>query len=290
MNIDNYIEVKQDIMSVIIGMMEAKKLVNDPKAIEKAFDSFILMLNKTTEKIDKAIQETLQLTLELRKYEQESAEYKKKLAEVEAALDNVRASMGEDDITGTTERCERRYGQFWNFISEKSRDYLITAKYIYNKIKALNKDFAPAVVEMCRAVENEIKSKIFEGFVSEMAYSDSIKLDDSKLSETIRNFKRSSLFIDITLQEMIYSFRDMERIGRRAETSHGQLRNYLDNHQWDADKLSSDSFVKEFTDYVKEFRNGSAHTTSFSQKEAEKCEEKTDKRIKAFLRCHNRSY
>lgn len=67
------------------------------------------------------------------------------------------------------------YGDGWNKLSKKCQDYLQTA-YAFEKMSQMNEtaDFAPIVIEYCRAVELEMNSVVMK------PYMDSIKPEKTK--------------------------------------------------------------------------------------------------------------
>ena len=61
------------------------------------------------------------------------------------------------------DEAENWYGDGWEKLSEKCRDYLQTA-IAFEKLSVLNEtaDYAPIVIEYCRAVELEMNSAVMK--------------------------------------------------------------------------------------------------------------------------------
>lgn len=282
---DQLIEFQTNFKIKKTGILQ---LLNDIAVFEDIEDRMAAVqliteeLSKLEDIMDSAIQASQAITSKLRELEEENGKYKDLMKELHEEMDRIRKSMTDRDKDIAVNACTKRYGSLWDTLNSSSKEFLYTAKYLLNKLKDMEGDFAPVVIEMCRTVENELKSKIFNGFISDVAYDSSCKSDDSPISGAVKSYKESSEFF-ISLKQMHIELGNMNP--RKSNTYSSRLYDYTSTVGWNSDQLASKELKDSGINFVDTFRNDSAHTKAFSEKEAMKCEEQTYKRIRAFMAC-----
>lgn len=157
------------------------------------------------------------------------------------------------------------YGDGWNKLSKKCQDYLQTA-YAFEKMSQMNEtaDFAPIVIEYCRAVELEMNSTVIKPYMA------SIKLDNGKkkygnnpsdyFQKIIDKYSEEPQTATMMLGEIGKSLRDAANCG--PDDIHQTLKEYCikggKKHLLDSDNVGKYVLISKI-------RNQSAHPSALDK-------------------------
>lgn len=163
------------------------------------------------------------------------------------------------------DEAENWYGDGWEKLSEKCRDYLQTAT-AFEKLSALNEtaDYAPIVIEYCRAVELEMNIAVMK------PYMDSIKPEKAKkkhgndsadyFQKIIDKYSDEPQTATMMLGEIGMSLRDAAKCG--PDDIHQTLKEYCikggKKHLLDSDNVGKYVLISKI-------RNQSAHPSSLDK-------------------------
>ena len=253
---------------------------NNPEQLSSAVQIVIDELKRIEGERQSAIKDAQDLSALMRNYNLDEGSYQQNLEKLQQVLDSLVNKMEDGDKKLSETRCKSVYKSFWKKLSNNSRKFLITADFLHTKLSQMELDFAPAIVEMCRAFENEIKSKIFSGFIADIATTNRSYTPDKLLDQAKKVYSEQGKIV-LSLSQMINEFAKL----RNADSASYQaaLKKYASNDGWDVVSLSTNPFISESNGYVDKFRNDAAHTTPFVEAESEKCLVYTEKRIRQFL-------
>ena len=157
------------------------------------------------------------------------------------------------------------YGDGWDKLSKRCQDYLQTA-YAFEKMSQMNEtaDFAPIVIEYCRAVELEMNSAVMK------PYMDSIKPEKAKkkhgndsadyFQKIIDKYSDEPQTATMMLGEIGMSLRDAAKCG--PDDIHQTLKEYCikggKKHLLDSDNVGKYVLISKI-------RNQSAHPSSLDK-------------------------
>ncbi len=146
-----------------------------------------------------------------------------------------------------------------------SMEYLLSAEFLFDSIYRSNgKDYSPFILQYCRAVENELKKRIFESFRNELHRT---KTDlNTFLEWDLNKQNKNSKFAEaVKKTDSVFMLGDMLfYLGRAKDTTLmgsspliQEFRNFL-NTNFDINEILSDVFSQNILK-MKEFRNQAAH-------------------------------
>ena len=218
-----------------------------------------------------------------------NADLEKKIADMQAELDVVSDNMTRGDYRFLMDRCAKENPVFWSSMDTASQDFFVVAVFLRNLVAAHDEiDWSPIIIEFCRVFENELKIKIFEGFINTMcsqkkSCEDNIGDNDSKLDAAIKmNISKEHYFLSI--EDMLNCLREMSHLNDLLKERYCYyLREYIIDNRMDADSLGNSSFVDPAKNYNNNFRNKAAHPNYMDEDQSIKCEEQTKKLLGDFI-------
>lgn len=258
-----------------------------PKETKDTINNLFYILYKIIDESDKLIKSLLKKIRELRK-EKECLENKIKKMQGEIdSLSELINSVNLDDFNTQFKICEKiTYKDIWNHLSGSSKNFLVTAELLY-KYCEFNKDissseneldYAPVIIEICRTVESELKSNVFDDFIS--SYSVSEPSDgDKRLREAIDGVR------DLTMGEMFPIFEQVKS-NRSNYYNINELEQYLKKKNWNVSRLGDKWFINKGKEYC-ETRNEAAHGGDkvISENVVVECRDSTNKILDHFIGC-----
>ena len=220
----------------------------------------------------------LECSSEIGKLNTQKEETKEELQKLNAKLEALEKSVPKADFEHYSKVAEKKYSKYWNIMEEKSKTFIATAMYVFNLMKAYSGDFSPVVLEFSKALEEELKEKIFFKFITEQSKKP-LRLDKGRIIEAIRTYKNDKIYF-IEYSMMLKTFRKP----RFVDNSYWVLLHQtLQAKGWRMDILTNPAFIDDGVNFVETFRNRAAHANTFTQQEAVVCSEKTKELTYTFL-------
>ena len=213
-------------------------------------------------------------------------ELEEKLKTLHGLLDEKMIALSELDMKSSLLACENNYMGYWEKLDDHSRKYLAMAYYLYELLPGTETDYSPSVVELGRAVENELIQKIYSEYVSRLCeYIDEMDDQDNNYSSLIKavyKYNNTGTYF-IPAREMVKYLCYLSECNYENAFNE-TLKAFLKDHNIDLEQISN----KEFTDLADtvfdEYRNLAAHPgKAFDSHEAQECSEKTKEVLKTFM-------
>ncbi|PWK16743.1 hypothetical protein LV89_04766 [Arcicella aurantiaca] len=171
----------------------------------------------------------------------------------------------------------KNWFDYYDLLETKSKKYLPEAEYIFDHISKLdNPDYSPFILQYCRALENELLSKIFRAYVQsiidrnivfyEKFYWDLGKKESGKLNDenTFKLSKHIQKCLTKTNNEWFFELGSMEvnlryLTGKTVEKSPllQDLREFVLDHF--EKELLNIEYLDEIKTIIRDYRNQSAH-------------------------------
>lgn len=171
----------------------------------------------------------------------------------------------------------KNWFDYYDLLESKSQKYLPEAEYIFDHISKLeNPDYSPFILQYCRALENELLSKIFRAYVQslidrEIAFEtqfawdlgkkDSVKLNNEN---TFRLSKHIQKYLTKNTEEWFFELGSMEvylryLTGRTIEKSPllQDLKDFVLN-RFEKELLNIE-YLDDIKTIIRDYRNQSAH-------------------------------
>lgn len=215
------------------------------------------------------------------------AELEEKLKELDALLDKRMSETSAGDLAISRISCENIYKGYWNKLDDFSQKYLTMANYLYRLFESDDTDFSPSVLEFGRAVENELVSKIYSGYVASLSGNTSQMVDSGslygELKSAVRSYTTNNGEYYIPARKMVkyleyLSDEDLQNAYNEA------LKNYLSSNGVDKIPISENTFTTMADELFYRYRNSAAHPgKTMDEPAAKTCREKSKKVLKKFM-------
>jgi hypothetical protein len=171
----------------------------------------------------------------------------------------------------------KNWFDYYDLLESKSQKYLPEAEYIFDHISKLdNPDYSPFILQYCRALENELLSKIFRAYVQSLLDKNVVfdekfawdlgKKDSGKPNDenTLRLSKHIQKCLTKNNNDWFFELGTMEvnlryLTGRTIEKSPllQDLKEFILDHF--EKELLNIEYLDEIKTIIKDFRNQSAH-------------------------------
>ena len=215
-------------------------------------------------------------------------ELEARIQQLNALLDKRMKNLSYLDLADSMTACEAIYRDFWDKLDLNSQKYLAMANYLFKLFSGDEADYSPSVVEYGRAVENELKSKIFTGYVISLISSrDSLKNDDNHYSDLIRAvsaFSRDEkYYIPARIMVRYLTYLSDHKYDDNAYND--ALKHFLEKEGIDERIVSDSDFTEKMDEIFDKYRNSAAHAgNTMESTDVNTCREKTKKVLKKFMR------
>ena len=235
-----------------IGILEiAHEYLEKDDLPEDIRDAFLMISTYATDSIEivkKFYNEFIEIKNKQGEYDDKKEQFDKLFSEINQIM------IKKNLINSYENYCRDEFKDIWVKLDENSKKYIITARYLFKSIQRVTIDCSPAILEICRSFENELKSKIF-------------------------NLIQNDHFV--SLQEMIDTLHSC--------TYKPELEQILLDKNWDLYKLSDNNFYNRSKNYKDNYRNKSAHPSETKMNEVDwnKCIALTKILLSLFLQCQN---
>ena len=194
--------------------------------------------------------------------------------------------MLQGDVRMYRDFCANEYNEFWDDLDMNSKEFLITAHYLYDRSKAQATDFSPVIIEYCRVFENELLVKIFKIFIQSQAslsqkptYQNRVFVKIDKAVDDQKNY--GGFFL--SSMDMVKILQIMNRFFNEAGYENN-LNLFLRTNGYDTRQLSDrQHFIIPAKDYVDNYRNEAAHPNFLQEEMAANCHSKTKYLIRKFI-------
>lgn len=290
----NFVPIKQN--SLII---EQNRQVNfNQIGIQKCtteISGSIKNINSTLKEMDDNVKSILQSTnhliadISLIKDDSNHSDSEMIISKIEQKIDDsfskleLQPSQNKDYDSFMIELKNKVGNNYWDYLEPNTKEYLTVAEYISYSLSNIELagnevDHSPVVIEVCRSIENELRSKLFIGFLeyASREYKDRIDElnDDSEFYKILKNYqaaldKKPSAELTLGTMYFILSISLKEEIKSKTKTKLvTSLHTYL-RSRFDLNNIVSDQFLKAIYE-IRSLRNSSAHTDKLDKKSADK--------------------
>ena len=201
-------------------------------------------------------------------------------------LDRQREAMLDYDVETYRKSCVEQYKKIWNELEENSREFLITATYLYERSLSQDTDFSPVIIEFCRVFENELLEKIFVEFIEHQADLNRLITYQNRIFSKIGNAVNSKLNNNTFFLSSMDMLKLLSFMGNKYNSNccEKELQKHIRNKGFDTSKISNRSkFIEPAKNYVNNYRNKAAHPQYMKEMKAEECKEKTKSLVTKFL-------
>ena len=283
-------ELQELIQNINNGNAEILDLVEKLQnaLLEKDIDAAFFLAG-AIENAGKNNKETIDICfLEMEAIKHKQLDEAETIRELEEQIQIISSRMSRLDKKLHYKNCEKAYKEDWFKLDEDSREFLVTAKYIFSLVKLNSGDFSPVIIELCRAYENELQAKIFNNYIRKAANKPDLYHNDCDALATAITNIRNNRTAFISLLNMVTILHYLNRAGPE-EPYKEDLKNELLNENWNIVGLSDENLYKDGRKYTIDFRNESAHPNRMDEKAAVDCSSMTRSLLSRFINCKNRN-
>lgn len=201
----------------------------------------------------------------------------------------------------------KKWFDHYELLEFKSQKYLPEAEYILDKISSLeNPDYSPFVIQYCRALENELLSKIFRAYVrsiidrglnveEEFAWDFQSKNNGQPNDENTRKFVINiKKFITKDEDNWHFELGGMELVLRKltgASLKRSPALQDLSSFvltRFEKELLSI-QYLDEIKSIIKDYRNQSAHPNLINEEEAMRFHKKMKRCLIGLMENYNKN-
>jgi type I restriction-modification system DNA methylase subunit len=237
-----------------------------------------LKLTIIESKIDDIKTVLLNLSVDFKEIQNLPREIEDKIARLNQKLEEQISNLHfEQKQIDTYIKEIKNWFDYYDLLESKSKKYLPEAEYIFDQISKLdNPDYSPFILQYCRALENELLSKIFRAYVQSLINRnidfekqfawDLEKKDSGKPNDenTFRLSKHIQKCLTKNTEEWFFELGSMEvnlryLTGRTIEKSRllQDLKDFvLDRFE---KELLNIEYLDEIKTIIRDYRNQSAH-------------------------------
>ncbi|PWT28746.1 hypothetical protein [Butyrivibrio fibrisolvens] len=283
------------ILSMIMGEVEA--------GVKRA-NKGIADVKNNTEKIDAKLDDILRklddLENEFLDLKNENRDIEQKLTLMSLKLERMEKSVSQDEgLEDYYILCQGLYDK-WEELDDLTRRLIPVAEYLFSKLQKYDKpDYSPVILELCRAIENELLLKIFKRYTLDL-----INREGKQLSRFLASDKANSQLVgktsgfikaitkasrtnkpEYTMGQMntimsLVANRDVVKISPLLQ----DFNKYLTTNTV-IKKLLNTQYIESLNIIVKDYRNPSAHPGYMSLDKAENCKKITPEKLDYLLDC-----
>lgn len=247
----------------------------------------IQKLNIIENKIDDIKTVILNLSVDFKEIQNLPREIEEKISRLNKKLEEQISNLHfEQKQIDTYIKEIKNWFDYYDLLESKSQKYLPEAEYIFDHISKLdNPDYSPFILQYCRALENELLSKIFRAYVQslidrkiefEMQFAwDLGKKESGKPNDdnTFRLSKHIQKCLTKNTEEWFFELGSMELnlrylTGRTIEKSPllQDLKEFILN-RFEKELLNIE-YLDEIKTIIRDYRNQSAHPNLMNTEKA----------------------
>lgn len=212
----------------------------------------------------------------------------KELVEKDIADKNLSSKYIESDRNRLAEVCKNQYDRnVWYSLSEKSRRDLELAYFYSEFTKMIDDDESTPIIKLTKTVENEIRDKLFVEFVNNVLDDrpDETYRMDRKIEEIIDEYiNNDETDLGISLAQMLYTINESAKNNVEKKFAYAfRLYEFIKKGNWSFTNFYSAKSKRFYIAYSDEYRNPSAHSYVYDDKQTEKCKTETREILTWFI-------
>jgi len=242
-------------------------------------------------------------TAEVAEIREERDQLRQKLSFLSSAVRKVRSrlqelNIGDEEIIsvlealndsldmegGVMEQYAHRvqsWVQDWDILENVTQKFLPSAEFLLDVLpENESADFAPFIIQYCRALENEILSKVFAAYTG--SFSEREGMSDAAVEQDLQKEKvheKAGRFLKalkrrkpkLTLGEMVWVSRLLKPNGSTLSQSRvlQDFASFVD--EYFSERLKEKEYLNQIDTIRSDFRNQAAHAHVMSRKVAQEC-------------------
>lgn len=220
----------------------------------------------------------LECSNEISKLNTQKEETEEEVQKLNAKLEALEKSVPKADFEYCLKLAEKKYSKYWHIMEKNSKTFLATATYLFNFLRAQNVDFSSVVLEYAKALEEELKQKVYFSFVKEQSKKPILPYK-SQFTTCVARYKEKGVFFF----EFTMMFQQFKVPNYWNDNYWPYLHQELQAKGWRMNILTNPKFIKEGTAFAENYRNRAAHSYTFTQQDAVACSEKAKELTYTFL-------
>lgn len=252
-------------------------------------------------KIDKVLVKLDSLENAFSDLKNENRELEQKLVLLDSKLSRVEEDLsGDEELEDYYGLCQSLYNN-WEELDSLTRRLIPVAEYLFSKLQKYDKpDFSPVILELCRALENELLLKIFAKYTRDVLERKGKELDKFFAADKANSFLRNKtgMFIKAIrkaskpMAKPEYTLGQMNTIlslvNEKSVVSQSPLlqdfKEFLTTATIVNDLLNA-QYIKKINNLVEKYRNPSAHPGFMTLDKAQRCKDIMPERIDYLMEC-----
>lgn len=225
------------------------------------------------------VEYVLECSNEISKLKNRNLDLEESVKELNEKLEILEKAVPKTDYEFYFVLAKNKYKKFWHLMEENSKKFIATSMYVFNLLKAYSSDFSPVIIEITKALETEMKNKLFLNFIISQSKKPVLH-NEGAFTQSINRYKENqSFFLPFTM--FFHSLRPVSNTP--TNSCYYALHQTLKTDGWDVSILTSSDFRKDGIDLSENYRNLAAHSNTLTMEDAVACSKKTKKLIFLFL-------
>lgn len=221
----------------------------------------------------------LECSNEISKLNAQKVESEEDIKKLKEKLEALEKAVPKKDYVYYSGLAQNKYKKYWSVMEKSSKTFITTAMYMFNLLRVHNADFSPVILEYTKSLEEEIKQKIYLGFLKEESKKP-ILPNNGKWTDAVEKYKERQFFF-IPLSMMFYNLNSPKNVN--GVSYWANLHQMLKRDGWDMPALTDPKFISDGVRLAEDYRNWAAHIYDFTDQDAIYCSMETKKLICHFL-------
>lgn len=230
--------------------------------------------------------------LEIRRIKETPWDEEEKLSMIYSKLNNVADRLADQERTMQDyAEAVRHWLERWDILDRASQAFLISAEFLFDRIYHLEDgDFSPFIIQYCRALENEILTKLFQAYHAD--FHSRVENPEQFLANNLENRAGKAFRFAKHLRndDRTYTLGEMSRIMQLIRPGGRTLRrsDLLQDFRAFAlryfrEQIVSEEYLDRIQTITEDYRNQSAHPNILSIEVALRCRGIVRKTLNEFL-------
>lgn len=194
----------------------------------------------------------------------------------------------KSDIRACEKICASEYRDIWDNLFIDSKELVCQAKYVYSMLSATENDMSPVLVQLGKALETELRHRIFDDVIREfyrVIYPNLVEPDTETievLNDAINRYAHSARReYRLTAAQMATAINYFESNYHQYGTV---FLGVLDDNHWDGSGLSR-NFCPKAKTFTDDYRNKAAHASLICKSKVDDGNECFIELMKTFYLC-----
>lgn len=281
--------------SLDLLIMAAEESEDREKKLLKGQEEIITGQQDIQTKLDLILERISSLISDFNECKKEYRGIEEKLLLLSNRLQKMEGLITDEELVDYTAISQNAY-ENWDQLDRKSKKFIPVAEYLYSMLQKIdNPDFAPVIIELCRAIENEFLLKLFRKYAFDLLKrkgnglntflsNDLADVNTSTFAGAVRRASKRNEF-SFTLGQMntVLSLLQSNETVQRSDLLKDFSRYIQDNME--AKQLLRQTYIQQINTLVNDYRNPSAHPELMDKEKARRCKDIMPERIDYFLNC-----